>query len=669
MDSSMLLNTLLQLNKASEIPTPPNELDDIISVHVLRRLLSAIHFRDVQVLKHSRRVGILSVGIGSRLGWEDMQLRLIEIAALLHDIGKLGVPDHILEKPGKLSPDETEYIASFNRVAVEILSSCHIHHDVITTIAQSHGVEDEGQIRQHRDSSLGSRILAVADAYDSLTTDQAFRPAFSQDKALRILEEQSGKGFDRNVVAALERWLHSDRSILLEDRQAEEASINANAPNDDGAKLNAFRLCQVFQYVHTLESLYDAYYLIDEEQRVIVWNSGARKMFGFSTEDLVGQTWHRSLVSTSKAKPDPVDIAFETAKPQCHQLNLKDIDGNTQNFDVQTLPVLDDSGKARAVVELICDGSESKKHRGQFRKLHMAATRDALTGLLNRGELEQRLAKAYDDWLEEPEIPYCVMFIDLDHFKGINDRLSHAVGDRVLVDVSRLIQDELYSGEQVGRYGGEEFVILCPETPLEVAIERSERLRRAIMAAPIAGRDDLRVTASFGVAQIEEGDGCEAVVKRADEALYDAKNSGRNRCCHRVTENWEENKKNDGPPKIEWVHKSEIIARVAKGMLPIKLKGYVQDKGAKIMNVEDELVVLKVGGSAFLGGWGKKAEKKPVRIRVEIHDVPESEQIPGTRRLKLMTVTEPEGRPKSIEDFHNRAAHVIEDLRSYLMAD
>ena len=666
----MLLNSLLQLSKASQIPTPPNELDDIISVHVLRRLLAAIHFRDVKVLKHSRRVGILSVGIGSRLGWEDMQLRLIEIAALLHDIGKLGVPDHILYKPGRLSPDETEFIASYNRVALEVLHSCHIHHEITSTISRAHGLDDDSQGCRKKESTLGSRILAVADAFDSLTTDQSYRPAYDTDRALRILEEQTGKGFDRNVVAALERWLCSDRAGLLDDEDAEQASINANAPHDDASRLNAFRLCQAFQYLHSFESLYDAFYLIDEEQRVIMWSAGAARMFGFSTEDLVGQTWHRSIVSTAKAKPDPVDFCLETGQAQCHQLNLRDFEGQTQSFDVQTLPVYDDTGKVQAAMELICDGNQSKKHRGQFRKLQMAATRDALTGVLNRGELEQRLGLAFDSWTVDPDVPYCVMFVDLDHFKAINDRLSHAVGDRVLIDVARLIQDELYSGEQVGRYGGEEFVVLCPETPLEVAIERSERLRRAIMGAEIAGREDLRVTASFGVAQIEEGDNSDSVVKRADEALYDAKNSGRNRTCHRVTKNWNVAKQAVAAPKrSEWVHKAEITACVAKGMLPIKLTGYVQDKGAKLVNVSEDELIVKVGQGGLFGGWGKKGDKQPVKIRIEIQDIPENEQVSRTRRIRLVTATEPIGRPKTLEEFERRACHAIEDLRSYLIAD
>ncbi|MEW4487877.1 diguanylate cyclase [Thalassoglobus sp. JC818] len=669
MNSSLLLESVLQLSKASQLPTPPNELDDIISIHVLRRLLAAIHFRDVRVLKHSRRVGLLAVGIGSRLGWEDMQLRLIEIAALLHDIGKLGVPDHILGKPGKLSPDEYEYIAGFNRVAVEVLQCCQVNPDVIDIVAQSHGVNIDGTSTQDKPASLGARILAVADAYESLTSVQPYRPAFDTNKALRTLEEQAGKGFDRNVVAALERWLHSERASVLSDTDAENASIAANAPADNNAKMAASRFCHVFQYLHTLESLYDAFYMIDRDQRIVMWNMGAVKMFGYSPGELIGQTWHRSIVSSTKAKPDPVDRCLEESIPVCHRLNLKDVDGNSQSFDVQTLPVTNDSGAVRAVMELICDGNESKRHRGQFRKLQMAATRDALTGAFNRGELEQRLTQAFQQWEKDPQIPYSVVFVDLDHFKAINDRLSHAVGDRVLIDVARLIQDELYSGEQVGRYGGEEFVILCPETPLEVAIERSERLRRSISSAEIAGRDDLRVTASFGVAQVEMGDTFESVTKRADQALYDAKNSGRNRTCYQVTEHWAESQKKSELGEDAYVHQAEIVACVARGMLPMKLKGYVEDIHAKILSVKEEEITLQVGAPTLFRKWGKEDDKQPVRVRVEIHDIPAHEQKQGTRRLRLKTFTEPVGKPSSPEVFHKRANRVNESLRAYLIAD
>ncbi len=669
MESSRLLNSLIDIVQTVENSPSGSPIDEIINTQILRRLLTAIHFRDIQTLKHSRRVGIISVGIGSRLGWEDSELRLIEIASLLHDVGKIGIPDHILQKPGRLSPDEAEYIASHHRVAIEILQATQASQELIQIVAQAHGVKVDTDDSNEKTSSLGARILAVADAFESLTSARSYRPAFDEKSALKILHEQSGKEFDRNIVAALERWLDSHESRGLHDNSAAEAAVQANAPTTDSAKANAACFCQLFQYLHLMESLYDAFYLIDDKRRVVIWSMGAAKLFGFPAVDLIGQPWHRSVVTANGPKPDPVEVAFQSAQSNCHALTLKDLEGNDQEFDVQTVPILDLNQRVVATAELICDGNESKKHRGQFRKLHMAATRDALTGVVNRGELDDKMIQVFNKWNSEPTIPFSIVFLDIDHFKEINDRLSHSVGDRVLIDVARLIQDELYSGEIVSRYGGEEFVILCPETPLETALERAERLRRAIMGTKIAEREDLRVTASFGVAQVEPNDDPESLMKAADKALYEAKNSGRNRTCHRKISAVQTAPTTEQKKQSDWIHHAEITTCVASSMLHIKLKGYVLDNMAKILDVKEDSLLLQVGSPGLLGGWGNKQERQPVKVWIDIHKLPNNEKVSGTRRILLKTRTEPIGRPAKKDTFHTRAAIVVESLRSYLIAD
>ncbi len=671
MESSRILNSLVEIVKTVEGAASNNPIDEIINSQVLRRLLSATYFRDIDTLKHSRRVGLISVGIGSRLGWESGDLRLIEVASLLHDIGKIGIPDHLLHKPGKLSPDEADYITTHHRVAVELLQACRVNPDLIDIVAQAHGVDFETNLQNHEIVlSLGARILAVSDAYEALTSAKPYRPAFSEKDALDILHDQSEKNFDRNVVAALERWLKSGEAAVLDDESAAEAAVRANAPVSDTAKANMGSICQLFQYLHFLDGLYDAFYIVDESRRVVTWSAGAARLFGFPAVDLIGHPWHRSIVASSTGKDDPIEIAFTEAKPQCHSLKLKDDEGTDREFDVQAVPIFNDNGKVVAVAELVCDGNQSKKHRGQFRKLQLAATHDALTGLVNRGELDEKIKQVFSKWEEEPTIPFSIVFLDIDHFKSINDQLSHAVGDRVLVDIARFIQDELYSGEIVGRYGGEEFVILCPETPLETALERADRVRRAIMNAKIASREELSVTASFGVSQVEIGDTPESVIKRADQALYDAKKSGRNKTCHRATRQLKE-LPNFGREEInkQWVHRVEIVTCVASSMLPTKLKGYVHDNMAKIIHVKEDALLLQVGAPGLFGGWGSKPDRQPLQIHIEFHDIPKNDKVAGTQKVLLKTTVEPVGRPSKNSIFQTRAMLVVESLRSYLIAD
>lgn len=121
--------------------------------------------------------------------------------------------------------------------------------------------------------------------------------------------------------------------------------------------------------------------------------------------------------------------------------------------------------------------------------------------------------------------------VDIDHFKRVNDRWGHADGDRVLAEVARRIRHEVRAGDLATRYGGEEFLVLLPDTALQAASDVAERIRGAIASEPVAlGGGRVVVTASVGVAQLRDGEDNAALVARADTALYRAKQQGRNRC-------------------------------------------------------------------------------------------------------------------------------------------
>lgn len=670
MDSSQLFMALLSLVKESEDVVSTDAIQNIIAVPVLRRLLSAIHFRDAGTLKHSRRVGLISVGIAGRLGWEEDDLRIIEIAALMHDIGKIGIPDHILRKPGKLSPDEAEYIAMYHRVALALLQACQLHPNVTEIVAQSHGVDEE---HHHGRSSLslGSRILAVADAYDSLTTRQCYREPYDRWEALQILEEQCGKQFDRNVVAALGRWLDGPDAAALADERAAEVSIQVNAPVDSETRLNATQLCQIVNHLYLLESLYDAFYVIDANRRIAIWSSGAAQLFNRPAHETLRKKWNRQLIVKSAANTDPLETVFMTGQPACHGMTLQGADENYVDVDVQSIPIVDDDGQVVGVVELVCNCKESKRHRGQFRSLQMAATRDALTGVLNRGELERRLSEAHEEWSSQATGTFSIVFMDLDHFKSINDRLSHAVGDRVLIECSRMLQDELYSGELIGRYGGEEFLVLCPETTAGAAMERAERLRRILSSTHFADQTDLRVTASFGVAEIHAGETLESVVTRADQALYEAKRQGRNRSClsqHHTDQKPQERVRKTTQPEL--LHSATIHTYVASDMLHLKLTGFVEEQKAKILAVDQKSVMLQLGSGSLFTGWSRaSADRLPVKVLLEIGEATSEANQKGGKRQMLKLTIEPAGKCHDQELFRQRSLQVVDQLKSHLMAD
>lgn len=164
-------------------------------------------------------------------------------------------------------------------------------------------------------------------------------------------------------------------------------------------------------------------------------------------------------------------------------------------------------------------------------RLEQDANTDALTQLYNRRFLGERLAQETARSLRQAQ-PLTLMIIDLDHFKKVNDDYGHSVGDRVLQGVSRCLLDHARKMDVVGRWGGEEFLIMLPGTPLPEALETAERLRAVVELCPAeVCPDEVKraVTASFGVAQYCPGEEVRVLLERADRALYRAKRAGRNR--------------------------------------------------------------------------------------------------------------------------------------------
>jgi two-component system cell cycle response regulator len=160
--------------------------------------------------------------------------------------------------------------------------------------------------------------------------------------------------------------------------------------------------------------------------------------------------------------------------------------------------------------------------------LRQEATIDLLTGIANRKYVLETLARALEESHETGQ-PVSAIMVDLDHFKTVNDARGHLVGDDVLRAVVKRVASALRGSEMVGRYGGEEFLVVLARTPLETALEIAERIRRKVAKSPVGVRGvKVPMTLSLGVAEAGEGESLEDLVERADRALYAAKGAGRN---------------------------------------------------------------------------------------------------------------------------------------------
>jgi diguanylate cyclase (GGDEF)-like protein len=174
-----------------------------------------------------------------------------------------------------------------------------------------------------------------------------------------------------------------------------------------------------------------------------------------------------------------------------------------------------------------------RKHREQRRKIddlesekenyRRLSTLDALTNVLNRHGIER-----FVESLQATRVPASVIVIDIDHFKRVNDQRGHYGGDRVLRKMGEILRTHTRNTDGLGRWGGEEFVLVCPGASLEKAAELAEKLRHRIMDTNFIPEDPLPITASFGVATARAGQSFEDAFRQADEALYLAKSRGRN---------------------------------------------------------------------------------------------------------------------------------------------
>ncbi|HKJ88017.1 MAG TPA: diguanylate cyclase [Gammaproteobacteria bacterium] len=198
-------------------------------------------------------------------------------------------------------------------------------------------------------------------------------------------------------------------------------------------------------------------------------------------------------------------------------------DGRMFTGEETVSPVQDREGKIVRFVAVMRDVTERKRLE---RKLEHRATHDPLTGVCNRQRFQELLNQEAEEATRYGR-PVSLILLDIDHFKQVNDSYGHAAGDRVLERVTEVLQGRLRASDVLGRWGGEEFMVLLPETSLSNARKVAEDLRASLESASIP--TVARVTASFGVTELKRGEPRTELLRRVDEALYRAKEAGRNR--------------------------------------------------------------------------------------------------------------------------------------------
>ena len=244
-------------------------------------------------------------------------------------------------------------------------------------------------------------------------------------------------------------------------------------------------------------------------------------------QTLIGHT--RDTIVETGEKASAAGVNFEEqAVSIASAKNPKDLKNITENIVAETKELADISQTLKK--ELDSAHEEMEQLRSELTQVRETAANDALTGLLNRGGFD----KALDSLLENPDrSEACLTMLDLDNFKKINDNFGHLIGDNVIKFTANLLKKHAEPQHHIARYGGEELAIIMPETSLKNASEIAEKIRSSLESSRLKKKNSKesigRITVSIGISVLKPADTVEDFIMRADEALYKAKDSGRNR--------------------------------------------------------------------------------------------------------------------------------------------
>jgi diguanylate cyclase (GGDEF)-like protein/PAS domain S-box-containing protein len=325
------------------------------------------------------------------------------------------------------------------------------------------------------------------------------------------------------------KWFEVTFTNLFDDPSVEGWVANLRDISERKQSEAALRQAQeVFR--HAFDDAGIGMTLVDTSGCIIRSNEAMQQMLGYEVGDdaLVGINVVDITYQSDRRRTEDYlgEIAAGDRDGFQVEKRLLRCDGETVWVALTMSTVLDDDGNAMFSIGQVEDISE---RRAFSDRLKYEAAHDAMTGLLNRTSFTERVAGALETY-DESGRDAAVLFIDLDHFKIINDSLGHAAGDDLLVTVAQRLRNTLRPGDLLARFGGDEFVLLCTNIVGSRAVTMiAERLITAVADPIVIGDDEVFVTASVGIAVANMGDTAETLLRHADAAMYRAKNDGRAR--------------------------------------------------------------------------------------------------------------------------------------------
>lgn len=541
-------------------------------VATVEALATAIDARDQIGAGHVRRTQIYAVGIANILGLNEDEINAIRTGALLHDIGKLAIPDHILNKPGRLTPTEMEKIKTHSSVGASILEKVGFPYPVVPTVKYHHENWDgTGYPEGLRGSNipLTARILTVADAYDTLRGARPYRAAVSREDSYNFLRAGAGSKFDPEIVELFVR----NARIFDEEIDAQGLSYESEKTTlvelttvlDDSASPNYVeQIKRANREVFTLYTLAREFSsALDLQQTLSLFTDKIREFVPFDTcsvylLDQAGEYAtavhvggkHSAVLEGKRIKVGngPTGHALKTRKPVENidpvlDFAFEDHEISSEFTAMASLPLIADD-KLIGAVSLYSGGLPNYQDEHlrlletvsriaadaickslQHAEAETYAMTDPMTGLPNSRSLQIQFEKEMNR-ASRNDGNFQVLVLDLDGFKAVNDTFGHKIGDGMLKEVARVIRGELREYDFLARYGGDEFVAVIPETHGLDVLELCRRIETAVNDFVLPAGDDsfARVGISIGSASYpNNGESFDQLIISADKAMYTAK--------------------------------------------------------------------------------------------------------------------------------------------------
>ncbi len=558
--------------------------EEIADLHLrtIEALSLAIEAKDHSTHDHLRRVQTYAVQLGKDLGLTDAELNALRAASMLHDIGKLAVPEQILSKPGRLTPEEFDRMKIHPIVGAEILDRVQFPYPVVP-IVRSHHEKWDGSGYPYglkREAiPIGARILSVVDCFDALTSERPYRRAMSADEAMKHLVSEIDTSFDPRVVAAIEkRYVELEQGVRRSEttkspfptvtnanRSVAPSAGFADVPNAAEVRATSFLASIVsarqeaqllFELAQTLgnslslrETLsvvairlkemipYDliVFYVCQDQKLVPRYVHGVDYDLFRSLEMPIGQGISGWVAQNKKPiiNGDPMAESKHLGDPTRVSVLRSTLSIPLQGRDgvagVLTLYLKEKQAFTKDHLRMLMAASSklglSVENSLQFEKAQDSASTDFLTGLPNArsicAHLDTELARS-----ERSGQPLAVLLCDLNGFKTVNDNFGHLVGNKLLEEIARNFRTVCREYDLVGRLGGDEFVLVLPEFTTTTVRELLPRIELAVVEAGRVVCGKKVVTVSVGAAFYpQNGVTAEELLSEADRGMYEAKES------------------------------------------------------------------------------------------------------------------------------------------------